>query len=116
MKRMRKLTTLSLVMLVALIMAGSQLARAAVPFSGTVNINTASLEQLVELPGIGPAKAQAIVEYRTNVPFKTVDEIKMVKGIGDKMFAKLAPHLTVNGETKLSTQDKQPGGGAKAKK
>lgn len=112
--KIRALVALAFAMLIAM---GCGLAQAAKEFNGTVNINTANVEQLTELPGIGPAKAQAIVEYRTNSPFKTVDEIMQVKGIGEKLFAKLSPHLTVNGQTRLGSDDsKQPGGGAKARK
>ncbi len=55
-----------------------------------VNINTATTDQLVEvLQGVGPAKAKAIVEYREqNGPFKTVDELVNVKGIGKATVAK----------------------------
>ena len=90
------------------------LAHAAKDFAGVVNINTANLEQLTELPGIGPAKAQAIVAYRTEKPFKSIEEIKEVKGIGDKLFAKLETYLTVSGETMVGPSGTKPGSGAKA--
>ena len=65
-----------------------------------VNINTATVEQLETLNGIGPAKAEAIVEYRKkNGNFKTVDDLNNVPGIGDKTMAKLRPDLTVTGTT-----------------
>ena len=65
-----------------------------------ININTATKDELVSLPGIGPAKAQAIVDYRkAHGPFKTVDELKDVKGIGAKRFEKLKPDLAVSGST-----------------
>jgi len=61
-----------------------------------VNLNTATKEELIALPGIGPAKAQAILDYRkANGGFKSVEELKDVKGIGAKRFEKLKPELTV---------------------
>ena len=55
-----------------------------------VNINTATKDELDVLPGIGPVKAQAIVDYRkANGPFKSVDDLKKVNGIGDATFDKL---------------------------
>jgi competence protein ComEA len=60
-----------------------------------VNINTASAAELAELNGIGDAKAKLIIEYREkNGPFKSVDDLRQVKGIGEKMVAKLRPTIT----------------------
>lgn len=63
-----------------------------------VNINTATAEELKALPGIGPAKAQAIVDYRqSNGGFKSVEDLKKVKGIGEGIFNKLKAEATVSG-------------------
>ena len=67
----------------------------AVP-AAPVNINTATLEQLDALVGVGPATAQKIIDYRTaNGPFKTIDDIKNVSGIGDAKFAAMKDNITV---------------------
>ena len=64
-----------------------------------ININTASKEELDALPGVGPVKAQAIVDYRkANGPFKTIDDLKKVNGIGDATFEKLKSGISVSGE------------------
>ena len=63
-----------------------------------LNLNTATKDELVALPGIGPAKAQAILDYRSaHGPFKAIEELKDVKGIGAKRFEKLKGELTVAG-------------------
>ena len=66
---------------------------------GLVNINTASAQELQLLPGIGPAKAKLVIDYRSGHPFRTVEELARVKGIGPKTVRKLRPHLTVRGAT-----------------
>lgn len=61
-----------------------------------VNLNTASVDQLDAVKGVGPAKAKAIVAYREkNGPFKSVDELAKVKGFGDKSVAKLRGELSI---------------------
>jgi competence protein ComEA len=63
--------------------------------AGKVNVNTASVEQLATLPGVGPKLAARIVEYRQKTPFKALPEVMNVKGIGEKNFEKLQPFLSL---------------------
>lgn len=66
--------------------------------TGPVNINTASATDLEALPGIGARTAARIVEYRQkNGPFKKVEELMNVRGVGEKNFLKLKPQITVAG-------------------
>ena len=66
---------------------------------GSVNINTAGAEELATLKGIGKVKADAIVEYRVlNGKFKSVDELSLVKGIGDKTLEKIRDQITIDKE------------------
>ncbi len=64
--------------------------------SGLINLNTADLAAFDTLPGIGPSKAQAIIDYRTQKgSFKKIDDLKNVKGIGDATFNKLKSKITI---------------------
>jgi len=64
--------------------------------TGPVDLNTADEATLKSLKGIGPVKAKAIVDYRqTNGPFKSVDDLKKVPGIGAKLLAQLKGKVTV---------------------
>jgi competence protein ComEA len=63
--------------------------------SHRVNINTASAAELAALPGIGPAKAQAIIEHRSQEPFATADDLRKVKGIGEKLYDRIKDQVTV---------------------
>jgi competence protein ComEA len=64
--------------------------------TAALNLNTATKDELVALPGIGPAKAQAIVDFRNqHGPFRSVDEVRKVKGIGEKLFTQIKPELSI---------------------
>jgi competence ComEA-like helix-hairpin-helix protein len=64
--------------------------------AGKVNINTATAEQLSELPGVGAKLAARIVEFRQKAGgFKAAQELMNVQGVGEKNFARLQAHLTV---------------------
>lgn len=68
---------------------------------GSVNINTASAAELSTLKGIGDAKAQAIITHREkNGAFKSVDDLKAVAGIGDKLVEQLRPQVTLGNSEK----------------
>lgn len=66
------------------------------PALAALDLNTATKDELVALQGIGPAKAQAILDYRTqHGGFQRVEELKDVKGIGAKRYEKLKGEFTV---------------------
>jgi len=70
--------------------AGQQLA------TERLNLNTATVEELVQLKGIGETIARRIVEYRDqHGPFRSVDDLLQVKGIGEKKLEALRPFVTV---------------------
>jgi comEA protein len=76
---------------------------------GIVNINTAEGEQLQLLPRVGPALAERIINFReVNGPFKSVDELVAVKGIGEKSLEQLRPYIAVTGETTLAEKIRLP--------
>jgi competence protein ComEA len=64
------------------------------PSTEKISLNSATVEQLQSLPGVGPATAKAIVEYRTKSgKFNRIEEIINVKGIGEKKFQKIKDRL-----------------------
>ena len=74
-----------------------------------VNLNTATKEELDGVKGIGPVKAQAIVDYRKkNGPFKSVDDLQNVKGFGDKSVDKVRAELSVGREAAASKPEAKP--------
>ncbi|MGH9440995.1 MAG: ComEA family DNA-binding protein [Thermoanaerobaculia bacterium] len=88
--------------------AGSTQAPAAA--SGTVNLNSASAEQIALLPRVGIKVARRIVDYRKgNGDFKRVEDVMEVKGVGEKLFTSLREHLSIAGATTLTTKVKSTG-------
>jgi competence protein ComEA len=64
--------------------------------AGPVNLNTATLEQLETLPGVGPSTAQKILDWRTsNGAFQSVDQLQDISGIGPAKYAAISPKATV---------------------
>lgn len=66
---------------------------------GVVNVNEATVAQLTMLPGVGPKKAADIVKLAKTSPFKRIEDLAKVKGIGKKAVEKLRAFVTVNGPT-----------------
>jgi competence protein ComEA len=80
-------------------------APAATAVRSAVNINTATATDFEGLPGIGARTAARIIEYRQkNGPFKKIEELMNVRGVGEKSFLKLKPQLTV-GPAKADHED-----------
>lgn len=89
-----------LVLLAVLSLASSAVAADNPPLVGVVNVNTASAEELQLLPGIGAARADAVVALRKQRGgFKSVEELKDVKGIGDAGLLKMRPFVRLEGKT-----------------
>jgi competence protein ComEA len=90
----------------AVLAGGSAVAASA---EGVVNINTADAEELMLLPRVGPAIAERIIEFREkNGKFKSVEDLMLVRGVGEKTFEMLEPYLAVSGETTLVEKVKPP--------
>jgi competence protein ComEA len=63
------------------------------PGDPPININTATADELQRLPGVGPVMAQAIITARTATPFQSPNDLRKVKGIGQKTLEKLRPFV-----------------------
>lgn len=90
----------------------------AVAALAAVNVNTATKEQLDALKGIGPTKAQAIIDYRTkNGPFKSIDDLEKVPGIGPATLKEIRNDVTLTGaSTGVSGSAKEAAPGKKGDK
>ena len=72
-----------------------------------INLNTATKDELQTVKGIGPVKAQEIIDYRTkNGPFTSVSDLKNVKGFSDKNVSKMRSELSVNGASTVPKAEK----------
>ncbi len=83
-------------LVIALLAAGNSLAQKKQPPSTPVDLNTATPEQLQQVPGIGPSTAQAIVNFRRKSgPFQRVEDLLAIKGISKSRLEKMRPYVTV---------------------
>ena len=90
----------ALALAAALCLVGAATAADGPRLQGVVNVNTATLEELQLLPGIGPSRARSILAAREQKGgFKSVDELAEVKGIGEASLARLRPFLRLEGKT-----------------
>lgn len=101
---MLKLRNVTATVLALCLFAGALAGFAAeAPNVGTVNLNEATVEQLAYLPRVGPALSLRIIEFRKeNGPFKAVEDLMLVRGIGEKTFALMRPYLRIEGKTTLA--------------
>lgn len=94
---------LVLAFVVAMLASGVALADPPPPSEGVVNINTANAEELERLPGVGPARAQAIVQLRERARrFGHAEDLLRVRGIGRVSFRRMRPYVALAGETTLA--------------
>jgi competence protein ComEA len=98
-----------LLIAIAVLLSMCVSAFAATPAAGVVNINTAGISELVNLPRIGVKAAQRIVDYRTeHGPFHKTTDLLQVKGFGEKRYSQLSAYVTVSGNTTLTEKVRSP--------
>jgi len=72
-------------------------AKKSLPAGERIDLNRASVTELMRLPGIGEKKARAIVDHRAKAPFRRVEDVLTVKGLGPAWLAKVKPNVVVGG-------------------
>lgn len=98
---MKKKILVALIVLGMVFSLGNAWAKDSVKLNGVVNVNTASAEQLMLLPGVGEAKAKVIISARSQKSFSKKEDLLEIKGIGEKLIAKWNNHLAFSGQTSL---------------
>jgi competence protein ComEA len=106
-KRVVRLHALAVLLAASALLAVPTLANAAketapsvVSLIGVVNVNTASIDELQLLPGVGESRARAILALRKDQGgFRSVDQLVEVKGIGESLLERMRPHVTLQGKT-----------------
>jgi competence ComEA-like helix-hairpin-helix protein len=96
-------------LLLGLILSASTTAGKKKPPAQPVNLNTANSEQLQQVPGIGPATADKILQMRKSYgPFKSVDDLLAIRGLGAKRLEKMRKYLTVGKTPPKNSSPQQP--------
>jgi comEA protein len=107
--------SLFLVLALALCAAPSAVANKKKPPLHPINLNTATSTELQQVPGIGPSTADKILKMRRSYgPFKSVDDLRAIKGIGPKRMEKMRKYLTVGKPAAPKTRTSTPPRGAGA--
>ncbi|HEY0553220.1 MAG TPA: helix-hairpin-helix domain-containing protein [Thermoanaerobaculia bacterium] len=97
-----KRTQSTIAFLLVLVSVLASLPAAGAETKKVVNINSADSSELAFLPRVGPSVADRIVDYRKeNGPFKKIEDLMLVQGIGEKTFQLLKPYLAISGESTL---------------
>lgn len=99
--RIMMVAVLALTIVTGATLDGLCAARAKKAVSGVLNINTATAQEWTLFPGVGKAKAEAIMAERGSGAFASVDDLVKVKGIGPKFIEKFRSNLTVSGATTI---------------
>ena len=106
MRNFQRFTAAALALVLAFVVAPAFAADAP---TGVVNVNTASAAELERLPGVGETVALRIVEHREkNGAFKSIEDLMLVRGIGEKSFERIKPYLTTSGATTLAAAVPSP--------
>lgn len=106
MRNIQRFTAVALAFALALVVAPAFAADAS---AGVVNVNTASAAELERLPGVGETVALRIVEHREkNGAFKSVEDLMLVRGIGEKSFERIKPYVATSGATTLKEDVPSP--------
>ena len=99
-RRPRALARMASLILLSALAVSPALAVESPPLEGVVNINTASAEQLQMLPGVGEVRARAILsERKGRGGFKSIEDLRAVKGVGDSLLDRMRPYVTLTGKT-----------------
>lgn len=85
----------------AVVFATASFAKDTSVVNGVVNINTATKEEITLVPWIGDVRAEEIMALRTQKPFTQLEDLLVIKGIGEKTLAKIAQYIAFEGETTI---------------